>query len=153
MSTTKFPPDDILESLYKLRIRESDQRKTVPKLYNLEIHQKEAKPDYQRLKAMVTRRIAQNLRSRNFDARNWRIESRAVVKNQREQRRERQWRANGQCSKGDDCSVQHDKQVLEAAVRLGKYLDCGAKSTSKVPVRIHLGDSWHPPQCLFYNPM
>ena len=29
LSMTKIPPDDILESLYKLRIRESDQLKTV----------------------------------------------------------------------------------------------------------------------------
>ena len=31
-SMTKIPPDDILESLYKLRIRESDQLKTVLEL-------------------------------------------------------------------------------------------------------------------------
>ena len=29
LSMTKTPPDDILESLYKLRIRESDQLKTL----------------------------------------------------------------------------------------------------------------------------
>ena len=29
LSMTKIPPDDVLESLYKLRIRESDQLKTV----------------------------------------------------------------------------------------------------------------------------
>ena len=32
LSMTKFPPDDILESLYKLRIRESDQLKTALEL-------------------------------------------------------------------------------------------------------------------------
>ena len=37
---TKIPPDDDLESLYKLRIRESDQLKTVLELYDMEIHQK-----------------------------------------------------------------------------------------------------------------
>ena len=43
---TKFSPEDILESLCKLRIRESEQLKTVLKLYNMEIHQKKAEHDY-----------------------------------------------------------------------------------------------------------
>ena len=42
LSMTHVPPDDILESLYKLRIRESDMLKTVLELYNMEIHQKMA---------------------------------------------------------------------------------------------------------------
>ena len=37
---TKTPTDDVLESLCKLRIRESDQLKTVLDLYDMEIHQK-----------------------------------------------------------------------------------------------------------------
>ena len=36
---TRIPPDDILEGLYKLRIRESDKLKTVLELYDLETHQ------------------------------------------------------------------------------------------------------------------
>ena len=40
LSMTKIPPDDILEGLYKLRIRESDKLKTVLELYDLETHQK-----------------------------------------------------------------------------------------------------------------
>ena len=47
LSKTKIPPDDILEGLYKL-IRESDKLKTVLELYDLEIHQKKAGPDYHR---------------------------------------------------------------------------------------------------------
>ena len=43
---TKIPPDDILEGLYKLRIRECDKRKTVLELYDLETHQKKLGPDY-----------------------------------------------------------------------------------------------------------
>ena len=35
---------------FKLRIRESEQLKTVLELYNMEIHQKKAGPDYHRLK-------------------------------------------------------------------------------------------------------
>ena len=47
---TKIPPDDVLESIYKLRIRESDQLKTVLELYDVEIHQKKSMPDYQKMK-------------------------------------------------------------------------------------------------------
>ena len=39
LSMTKIPPDDILEGLYKIRIRESEKLKTVLELYDLEIHQ------------------------------------------------------------------------------------------------------------------
>ena len=60
LSMTKIPPDDILEGLYKLRIRESEKLKTVLELYDLEIHQKKAGPDYHRLKTMVKRSIEQD---------------------------------------------------------------------------------------------
>ena len=53
LSMTKIPPDDILERLYKLRIRESEKLKTVLELYDSEIHQKKIGPDYHRLKTMV----------------------------------------------------------------------------------------------------
>ena len=114
-SMTKIPPDDILEGLYKLRIRESEKLKTVVEQYDLEIHQKKAGPDYHRLKTMVKRSIEQDLRNRNFGARNGNYERNAVVKNQRtKQRGQRilgdcwQWEANGQCFKGDNCSFRRD---------------------------------------------
>ena len=40
---TQIPSDDILESFYKLRIRESEKLKTVLELYNMEIHQKKVR--------------------------------------------------------------------------------------------------------------
>ena len=61
---TKIPPDDILEGLYKLRIRESEKLKTVLELYDLEIHQKKIGPDYHRLKTMVKRSIEQDFEIR-----------------------------------------------------------------------------------------
>ena len=79
---TKIPPDDILEGLYKLRIRESEKLKTVLELYDLEIHQKKLGPDYHRLKTMVKRSIEQDIRNKNFGARNGNFEKNAVVKNQ-----------------------------------------------------------------------
>ena len=53
LSMTKIPSDDILEGLYKLRIRVSEKLKTVLELYDLEIHQKKAGPENHRLKTMV----------------------------------------------------------------------------------------------------
>ena len=112
---TKIPSDDILEGLYNLRIRESEKLKTVLELYNMEIHQKKAGPDYHRLKTMVKRSIEQNLRIKNFEAKNGNYETNAVVKNQVTKQREQrtlgdcwQWKTKGQCSKGDNCSFRHD---------------------------------------------
>ena len=81
-SMTKIPSDDILEGLYRLRIRESEKLKTVLELYDLEIHQKKLGPDYHRLKTMVKRSIEQEIRNKNFGARSGNFEKTAVVKNQ-----------------------------------------------------------------------
>ena len=112
---TKIPPDDILEGLYKLRIRESEKLKTVLEMYNMEIHQKSAGPDYHRLKTMVKRSIERNLRMKNFEVRHGNSETNAVVKNQGTRQREQrslgdcwQWKASGQYSEGDNCSFGHD---------------------------------------------
>ena len=108
---TKIPPDDILEGLYKLRIRESEKLKTLLELYDLEIHHKKIGPDYHRLKTMVKRSIEQDKRHKNFGARNENYARNAVVKHQgTKQRVQRilgdcwQWESNGQCSRGDNCS-------------------------------------------------
>ena len=111
---TKISHDDILEGLYKLRIRESEKLKTVLELYDLEIHQKRIGPDYHRLKTMVKRSIEQEIRNKNFGSRNGNFEKNAVVKNQgTKQRVQRilgdcwQWETNGQCVKGDNCSFRY----------------------------------------------
>ena len=83
LSMTQIPSDDILESLYKLRTRESEKLKTVLELYDLEIHQKKIGPDYHRLKTMVKRSIEQDIRNKNFGARNGNFETSAMVKNPR----------------------------------------------------------------------
>ena len=115
LSMTQIPSDDILEGLYKLRIRESEKLKTVLELYDLETHHKKLGPDYHRLKTMVKRSIEQEIRNKNFGSRNGNLEKNAVVKTQgTKQRVQRihgdcwQWETNGQCSKGDNCSFRHD---------------------------------------------
>ena len=114
-SMTKIPPDDILEGLYKLRIRVSGKLKTVLELYDLETHQKKLGPDYHRLKTMVKRSIEQDIRNKNFGNRIGIFEKNAVVKNPgTKQRVQRilgecwQWELNGQCSGRDNCSFRHD---------------------------------------------
>ena len=81
----------------------------------MEIHLKKAGPDHHRLKTMVKRSIEQDIRNKNFGARNGNHERNAVVKNQgTKQRVQRilgdcwQWEFNGQCVKGDNCSFRHD---------------------------------------------
>ena len=112
---TKIPPDDILEGLYKLTMRESEKLKTVLEFYDLETHLKKLGPDYHRLKTMVKRSIEQEIRNKNFGIKNGNFEKNAVVKNQgTKQRVQRilgdcwQWETDGQCVKGDNCSFRHD---------------------------------------------
>ena len=107
----KIPSDDILGSLYKSRRRESAQLKTVLELYDMEIHQKISMHNYQKCKTMVKRSLDQKLRLRNFDVRQGKIETGAVVKNRKGMSGVEggkgtcyQWKEKGQCSKGDQCS-------------------------------------------------
>ena len=69
MFMSKIPCNNILQNLYKLRIRESAQLKTALELYDMEIRQKISVPNYQKLKTMVKRSIDQKLRLRIFDSR------------------------------------------------------------------------------------
>ena len=46
LSMSKIPSDDVLESLYKLRIRESDQQKIVLELYDMEKHRRYRFPTF-----------------------------------------------------------------------------------------------------------
>ena len=64
---------------------------------------------------MVKRSIEQDIRNRNFGARNGNYERNAVVKNQGTKKRVQrilgdcwQWESNGQCSQGDNCSFRHE---------------------------------------------
>ena len=142
LSMTQIPSDDTLEGLYKLRIRESEKLKTVLELYNMEIHQKKAGPDYHRLKTMVKRSLEQNLRMKNFEARNGNFETSAVVKNQRAKRREErslgdcwQWKANGQGSKRDNFSFRHDEDKrakTTTAESFSEFFSCSRMRENRI---------------------
>ena len=144
-----------------------------------------AEPDCHRLKTMVKRSIEQNLRMKSFEARNGNVETSAVVKNQRVKQREQrslrdcwQWNADGQCSKGDNCSFRHDKdqrakstqpnlsprsstqQNVKNAPRTksprarspcGKMARLPCKDYLKGTCTTPFCEKWHPPERLFYR--
>ena len=104
----------------------------------------------------------------------------AVVKNQGTKQREQrsladcwQWKANGQSSKGDNCSFRHDmnkRATAESFSELFHAAECenasrtrnpGGRSPSgkmaRLPCKDYLKgtcttpfcEKWHPPECLF----
>ena len=73
-------PDDMLESLSKKRIPGSDQLKTAVTLYEQEIEQRNSAQSYQKSTTMVKKCMDQKMSSRNFEARNERIEKGALAK-------------------------------------------------------------------------
>ena len=150
LSMTKIPHDDILEGLYKLRIRESEKLKTVLELYNLETHQKKLEVKNQGTEQRVQRILGDC----------W------------------QWETNGQCVKGDNCSFRHDmnkrgksspsnpssnsfmqqseRKTLRSRSPRGRS---PSGRTSRWPCKDYLRgtcnnsfcEKWHPPECLFYK--
>ena len=117
LSMSNVPSDDILESLYKLRIRESDHLKTVLESHDMDIHQKMSVPNNQKLKTMVKKRKDQKLRLRKFDGSHGRIEAEAVTKSRKGLAGVHggkgicyQWKEKSQCSQGDRCNFRHETQ-------------------------------------------
>ena len=154
LSMTKIPPDDILEGLYKMRIRESEKLKTVLELFDLEIHQKKAGPDYHRLedKTACTKNSSRLLAMGN---------QRAVCK-----------------IKGDNCSFRHDinkrGKVTPSNPSPNSFMQQNERKSSRTrsprgrspsgrmsrwPCKDYLKgtcnnsfcEKWHPPECLFYK--
>ena len=134
---------------------------------------------------MVKRSIEQDIRNKNFGARNGNYERNAVVKNhETKQRGQRilgdcwQWEANGQCSRGDNCSFRHDinkrAKMTQPNPSPNSFMQQNERNASRT--RSHRGRSpscrmsrwpckeylkgtctnsfcekWHPPECLFYK--
>ena len=105
LSMTKIPSDDILEGLFKMRIRESEKLKTVLELYKME---KKAEPGFHRLLTMVKWSMEQNLCVKNFEPET-EITRQTPWSRIREQNNVNKelleivgtGRSNGQCVKGD----------------------------------------------------
>ena len=122
---------------------------------------------------------------KNFEARNGNYETSAVVKSQRVKQREQrspedcwQWKADGQCSKGDNCCFRHDtnkrakmtqpnpspssstQQNERNASRTrsprgsspsGRMARLPCKDYLKGTCTNSFCEKWHPPECLFYK--
>ena len=171
LSMTKIPHDDILEGLYKLRIRESEKLRTVLELYDLETHQKKLGPDYHRLKTMVKRSIEQEIRNKNFGIRSGNFEKNAVVKNQGTKQRV-------QRILGDCCSFRHDMNKRGKSSPSNPSQNSFMRQSERKPLRTRsprdkspsgrmsrwpckdyfrgtcnnsFCKRWHPPECLFYK--
>ena len=88
-------------------------------LHDQEIGRNNGTPNYQQLNTAVKLHLDQMMRNRNFKARNDVVVSGSVIKSQKENKAyvERkvgecfQWKAHGQCSKGDSCSFSHDHSL------------------------------------------
>ena len=149
----------------------------------MEIHQKKAGPDYHRLMPMVKRSTEQNLRMKNFEPRNGNNETNAMVKNQGTEQREQrslgdcwQWKAGGQCSKGDNCSFRRDinkrAKLTQPNPSPSSFMQQNERNASRTrsprgtspsgrmsrwPCKDFLKGTrtnsfckkWHPPECLF----
>ena len=186
LSLTKIPHDDILEGLHKLRIRESEKLKTVLELYDLEIHQKKIGPDLSQIEDKGEKKY----RARFYETGMLRPDmeilkqapwSRIKWLKQREQRSLGdcwQWKPNGQCSKGDNCSVRYDINKRAKSTQPNpspsffmRQNERNASRTrsprgrspngkmARLPCKIYLErtcttpfcEKSHPPECLFYK--
>ena len=112
-------------------------------------------------------------------------ERNAVVKNQETKQREQrtpgdcwQWKANGQCSKGDNCSFRHDinkrAKLTQPNPSPSSFMQQNERNASRTrsprgkspsgrlsrwPCKDYLKgtctnsfcEKWHPPECLFYK--
>ena len=177
LSEHEVPPDGILETLYKTRIRESDQLKTVLALYEQDIIQKDMPPSFQRLKTMMKTTLEQKKGAR-IKARNERTVTETPAKSRskgksvsvrRKQGDCYQRKAKGKCTKDDSCSFRHDcskrEQVHVLPVPLqkpqtnnprgsspcGKRLQKPCKDYSKGNCTTPSSDSWRPPVCQNYK--
>ena len=134
---------------------------------------------------MVKRSIEQDIRNKNVGIRNGNYEGNAVVMSQETKQRVQrtlgdcwQWKADGQCSKGDTCSFRHDMnergKMTQSNPSLNSFMQQNERKASRTrsprgrspsgrmfrwPCKNYLKgtcinsfcERWHPPGCLFYK--
>ena len=104
--TSEMLPENVLEGLHRNKLQCSEQLQAVFAMSNPELNRDQEAPSCQKLRNMVRQHVAQTISTRNFKARNERIETGVLVKGHkgRNVSAERkvgdcfQWKANGQCS-------------------------------------------------------
>ena len=123
MSASETPTEMVLEGLYKSNLQDSVQLQIVLALYDQETIQNNGQVSHLRLKTSVRLCVDQTVRTRNFRGLNEIVERGSKSKNQKGKKAyvERkvgecfQWKANGQCSRGDSCSFSHDPASVVAS--------------------------------------
>ena len=93
-------------------------------LHDQEVARNDGTPNYQQLKTAVKLHVGQMMRNHNFKVGNDVMERGSVTKSQKGNKAhvERrvgeclQWKAHGQCSKGDSYSFSHDSLFLDTEV-------------------------------------
>ena len=117
LSASETPTEMVLEGLYMSKVQDSVQLQTVLALCDRETVRNNGQPSFSRLKTSVRLHVDQTMRIRHFRVRNEVMERGVVTKSQKRKKKanvERkvgdcyQWKANGQCLKGDSCSFGHD---------------------------------------------
>ena len=119
LSVSKIPSDDILESLYKLRIRESDQLKTRIEIVRLgasseDIMSQLSKVENDGAKKYRSETPVANFRRQTRENRNWSScqESKGLSGVEGGKGTCYQWKEKGQCSKGNQCSFRHEITIV-----------------------------------------
>ena len=112
LSTSEVPNDKILESLCKMRLRETDQLQIVLAMNEQEINQDRSRPSCEKLKTMVKRCIDQKIRTQKFQARNERNKTAVLVKT-RKGNVSVEWKS-GECRGKQTYSVQKEKLAASA---------------------------------------
>ena len=82
LSANETPTEMILEGLYKSKLQDSEQLRTVLDLYDQETVRNNVQPSHTRLKTSVRLHIDLMMRTRNFRVRNEIVERGAVTKSQ-----------------------------------------------------------------------
>ena len=175
----------ILEGLYKSKLQNSAQLQNVLALYVQEIDRNNGKSNYSQLKTAVKLHIYHMMRTRSFRVRNDVVEQGSVTKRKKGQKAyvERrvgecfQWKAHGQCSKGDSCkeacTVVRDEKDRLLAHRIRRHSRLTARDKNlqrnqaikrttlqakraNIPCRFKFCENpsckfWHPPVCQNYK--
>ena len=78
-----MPSDELLEVLYKSKLQNYVERRTLMPLHDQAVVRNKGEPNYQQLKTSVKLHIDQMMRNRNFGARNDVVERGSVTKSQK----------------------------------------------------------------------
>ena len=83
LGTSETPPENVLEGMYRNRLQASEQLQTAFAMDNQELSRGRVAPSCQKLRGRVRQHVDQTIRTRNFKARNERIETGVLVKSQK----------------------------------------------------------------------